>query len=419
MLVVCHYILARLRTNCGALCVLALLALAPELGSAQDTALFPESPAPGSRTHAAHDNSSGSAKAVGENGWPTDTRSDLSRPGSDWFPKNSVTDLNDNPSLQDQSDLKFFLDKRDYTPPAQQQAANQAEPKDISPQGVIEKFGDPDQDAPLEPLADSPKPLQAVMLALNAEDPELAYKYARQYVRRLRKLQSQSDRIVSLIGVAREREGMMDEQTARTWASTPEDRALLAADREREKALLDENAGLAELDERARALIARAQESEDIGNLDTVKKAAPSNTAPDAATAQRQIQALRAKFRGKITPDPSGRVQVLFFFRTTDKVSAENARNLERVYRQYAEDNRVNFLGLLLGDENPEAVRTFRRYTKASFEFKPGANLAKVMGVSATPTVAFVVPSSGKATLMSGGMSQVQLSEMVSIMQGR
>lgn len=387
------------------------------------------------------DSAQDSAQAHEGNVWPTAGRSPRGRAGTDWFPKNSVSDLNSKPELQSASEIKYFLERRDHPASlendsimsvAEQVSSEQAGsgaaaaakslPPENTREGMVARFGDPAQDAPVLAKPDAPKPFQGLMAALEYGDTDLARKYARQYVRYVRNIQERSTRAMSMQGAAMSQEGMLDAVKEKSWNILPEERAFLEQERENAKLLKTEQQRMAALDDRALGVLKDAESLENLGadafaGSRITEKRGSKEAAPSAD--EQELRAnIRKIYQERITPDPKGRADVFFFMRTKDAKSAAQARELEQVYRKYIEDDQINIIALNLDTVPVETVRLFRRQTKASFPIKEGAGLAKALGVKDVPTVAVIAPTTGKAQFISEQLKFAEIDEIVGMTAG-
>jgi hypothetical protein len=83
---------------------------------------------------------------------------------------------------------------------------------------LLAKYGDPSKDAPVLAIENAPTPFKAMMESLQEQDREMAFQYAKQYVRHLRNLQDRSTEVMSLVGFAQKRESMIE---GSEWSKTP------------------------------------------------------------------------------------------------------------------------------------------------------------------------------------------------------
>ncbi|MCB0320681.1 MAG: hypothetical protein KDD60_07110, partial [Bdellovibrionales bacterium] len=86
-------------------------------------------------------------------------------------------------------------------------------------ESIIALYGDPSGPTPIEAEDNAPEPFKAMHMAAEIGDEELAFQYARQYVRRMGKLRSRMDLIMGLQAKALEAEGMADGEG---WTSADE-----------------------------------------------------------------------------------------------------------------------------------------------------------------------------------------------------
>lgn len=340
-----------------------------------------------------------------------------------WWDKDIAKSWHREAQIGERENFRFFREKRQREQPTPENVARHDKaPAEQAPQGdLLARFGDPNEDLPILGEEKAPRPYKAMLAALEEGNDEMAAAYARQYVRYVAGVQARVARTTSLIGAAMKREGMLSEQAARNWSILPGDEKLFAeatAELEREK----ERVAL--LDEATKSLLREAQAQEGFGNLDFVSE------NPDEATIARQQiereeenaaqlrQQTRARYAGKVPVDPRGQVQVYFFFRPQDGNAEAMARVVERLHREFVEDERVQIAGLTLEDALPVAIQNFRRASRATFRIKTGAKLARAVGVSRSPTIGIISMNTGKAFYDEGVKSYPVVEELVRMAQG-
>ena len=100
---------------------------------------------------------------------------------------------------------------------------------------LLKKYDDPAKDAPVLAVENAPRPFKAMMEALQLGQDDLAFQYAKQYVRHLKNLKERSVRVQSLTGFALKSEGLIEEGA---WKGAPaliEDQQLYQKDLEMRK----------------------------------------------------------------------------------------------------------------------------------------------------------------------------------------
>ena len=128
---------------------------------------------------------------------------------------------------------------------------------------LIEKYGDPAKDAPVLAIDSAPGPFKAMMESLQEGDDVIAFQYAKQYVRHLKNVQDRSTRVMSMVGLAQKREGMIEGDE---WSKVPslmEDKALYQKDiqTEQQKNGSEDAQNLdSDIDARAKSLVSRGKE---------------------------------------------------------------------------------------------------------------------------------------------------------------
>ena len=121
-------------------------------------------------------------------------------------------------------------------------------------------------------VENAPKPFKAMLRALEAGHDDLAFQYARQYVRYIGHVQSQNARLMSMTGKALEREGMAEPGQWKGGPDFVEDQEILERDLER-SGIAAKSAGL---DERTREMFEEAKAAERYRSLDERRLCGPS-----------------------------------------------------------------------------------------------------------------------------------------------
>lgn len=262
-----------------------------------------------------------------------------------------------------------------------------------------EKYGDPEEDQPILAMDNAPKPFQGLMEALQLGREDLAFQYARKYVRYLQGMQGRSMDVVGLVGKALEREGFAE---AAGWTKAEQfDRfnKVLEADRAKD----GEATKTKTLDDQAMELVQKAL-NEDGGAV----PAKPIKSKED------ELRDLRAS----VPTDPKGEVDVFFFMRINDEGSMKTAKDLAPIYEKSVGDRRINLLGLTLGPSQPLELNVFKSTSGAKFPIEDGTSMARIFEVRETPSVVFVSRNTGAAYFETGVKNSERLETVLKIMQG-
>jgi hypothetical protein len=297
------------------------------------------------------------------------------------------------------------------TQPAQEVKVEQktAQTKEEKRAELVKNFGAPDEEAPVQAQENAPKPFRAMMAALETGDDELAYKYARQYVRYMGRLQQRSTRVVGLMGTAMEREGMVEQGA---WQAAKE----FGSDRQYLDAELAENADRApeqrQLNEEATALLSKARMMEEEGEA---PKKAPSQPALDPAQERAQI---RQQLAREVPVDAGVKAQVYFFFKPLDSESQKMGRELQGMFA--SSRGHLDLIAMALTPMSDQEEKIFRSRTGATYAINPdGSNIARMMEVRGVPSTVLVSPRLNKAYAIGGMRKALFVDEVIKMMEGR
>jgi len=146
--------------------------------------------------------------------------------GAEYFPRVNFQPQLDLFSEEDLNELKAAAEK--------EKATNKDKDAELAklpaPERLLAKYGDPKRDTPVLAIENAPAPFKAMMESLQEGQDEMAFQYAKQYVRHLRNVQERSTHVMSLVGFAQKREGMIE---GNDWENAPalvEDKALYEKD---------------------------------------------------------------------------------------------------------------------------------------------------------------------------------------------
>ncbi len=294
--------------------------------------------------------------------------------------------------------------------PAQEAKTEQkaAKTKEEKREELVKNYGAPDEEAPVQAQENAPKPFRAMMAALETGDDELAYKYARQYVRYMGRLQQRSTRVVGLMGTAMEREGMVEKGA---WQAAKE----FGSDRQFLDAELAENAERApeqrELNEEASALLSKARMMEEGGEAPK----APSQPALNPVQERAQIRQHLAR---EVPVDAGVKVQVYFFFKPLDTQSQNMGRELQGMFA--SSRGHLDLIAMALTPMSDQEEKIFRSRTGATYAINPdGSNIARMMEVRGVPSTVLVSPRLNKAYAIQGMRKALFVDEVIKMMEGR
>lgn len=344
-----------------------------------------------------------------------DAKSEQARAG--FFTRGDVRDVFGTQLEQTkQPTLRYFNQKRDR--PADLSGAVGPEASKVpavptSREAILQQFGDPSVPVPVRAIENAPLPFKGLIAAVEAGDDELAFQYAKQYSRYMEGVRRTSARAVSLTGLAMEGQGYVEEGG---WTGAPqlyEDRALLEKDLSREKGNRNrgENPGaVTAVDAKVRALVERAkQETLSEGNL-------------LAEADQRKVEAIDRKTirearLGKVPVDPSGRVDVYWFFTPESAESQKMAAEIQKLHAQG--DKQLTVLGVTMKPVADQELQKFASAHGITFPLRNASNLTRSLGVKRAPTTAFIGQQSGKAYFEQGVLSFVAVDEIARMARGK
>jgi len=229
---------------------------------------------------------------------------------------------------------------------------------------ILDKFGDPEADISIPGRDDAPLPFRGMMAALEVDNRELAQKYARQYVRYLKRVQNKTDKVMAVVNKAMGDEGM-------TPTNTPK--------------------------------------AED--NLEPTKTVEQDE--------EKLREEVRLAVKDRVPQDPFGEVDVYFFFKMDDEGSKLMIPEIESFYKKFSSDKNVRFMALSLDNPTKEDIKEYSDTYKLSFPIKSGMALAKKLNVSGVPTT-LVIPHNASTRMIvePGFRRSFYLEEVVSLMKG-
>lgn len=262
-------------------------------------------------------------------------------------------------------------------------------------QKILAEYGDPNADAPIPVVDTAPRPFKAMMKALDANDDELAYSYARQYLRHLKNLQTRSSKVSDLVELGMEDEGIKE------------------GDGLKQNKILEDKAYAGALDEKGKALleIAEAHEAEET-------KLKEKQSRQDSIQERLERQKLKHLFEGKVPVDPKGAVDVLFFFNAGDENAISMTKEIQALYKKNKPDQRINVMGVSLEVLSYDGIKRFRKKSGATFPIRNDGRFHELFKVSDSPTTVFISRTTGNARYEPGIREYLYLDELVKAIQG-
>lgn len=292
------------------------------------------------------------------------------------------------------------------------------DPDNTSEDDIVSEFGDPDEKLPMMAVENAPKPFKAMLRALEAGHDDLAFQYARQYVRYIGHVQSQNARLMSMTGKALEREGMAESSQWQGGPNFVEDQEILERDLER-SGIGSKSGGL---DERTREIFEEAKAAEK--KADARNAPGGENSIVPSMTDDAAVQALinnesgqpsrvGGVSRGVAAGQP---VDVFFFFSPNDRGALEMAPEIESLHRSGLP---VNVVGFVTPSYNLGEAQRFKSLTRTTFMIRDGSKLARSMQLTGTPTVVVTDPRTGKVVSKSGVVRYTDLEQIVKSLDSR
>lgn len=287
-----------------------------------------------------------------------------------------------------------------------------AQPK--TAEEIIKTFGDPAAPYPVAATEDAPGPFKAMYAAMNAGDDELAFKYAVQYVKFRDQLKEQNKKAVSIMGHAQRKAGILP---AGSWPDADshaeyaylQDIPVPGVDDVAETAAKEQINVTAETQQ----LIAKLKEAQfDLFNDEKQK------IKKDLQSFEIQEREATRKELGSTLPvAATGEIDILVFLKLSQDESLELAPEIQKLHAVIQKSKKVNLAAFSMGALSPSAIKSFQFTTKTQFPLLPGTEVAKSMGLKATPAVIFVTRE-GKSHLEVGFQNFFRLDEIRKIMQG-
>ncbi len=233
-----------------------------------------------------------------------------------------------------------------------------------SKDAIVKMYGDPDQNVPLPGREDAPAPFRAMMASLELGDTELAQKYAKQYVKYLKGVQTKTDEVMALVNKAMSAEGMIQKQEL--------------------------------LDDEAPAVVEQGFDEE---------------------KARDDVQ---VALKDTVPQDPFGEVDVYFFFKMDDENSRLVLPEIAAFYAVIKDDPKIKFVALSLDNASREDLQEYKDTLGITFPIRGGIKLAKKLNVSAVPATLIMTHNSPQKVVVENGFRRAfYLEEVTNLMKGK
>lgn len=290
--------------------------------------------------------------------------------------------------------------------------AQQDDSPEAQKERIVREFGSPDDEIPILGDEKAPKPFRGMMHALESGNKELAFQYARSYVRYMNKVKERSSLAAQLAGLGAEIEGT---QPRRDHSEEQDTSGYLGIyKKELGKAVENESAVLS-LNPEAQELLARAR-GETLDAQDS--EAAAANRRPLGEAAERAL--VHENHPGGLPVDPNGRVSVYYFLSVADKGPHSMLTDVQRLYDTYAKDQKVRVVGISLVSRAELGVSEMRyRENAITLPIEENKELAASFGIVRTPAVVVVAETDQRVILEKGHRTFWYLDELVRTVGGR
>lgn len=303
-----------------------------------------------------------------------------------------------------------------------------------SPQDIVKKFGNPDQEPRVTAEENSPDSYKGLLAALEVGDDALAYKYARQYVRYQRNLQERIKKLTELSQIALERDGLVPEQEQ---SEDPNyERAKRIADAiegNSNRIKLGPDTRRVQLDKQTQDLLKFAQSEEeknifkednssflggDIGNQ-AGKDSMSRGTQTFDLVKPKSLAEIRSEIAARVRPDPQGKVLVQYFFRPSDKSNAEMIKKVAEIAWMYRDVPRVGFVAFTIDRMSKLELESISGQYPAVLPVRSGSDLAEKLEIKRSPAIVVIAASTGEAHILQGKQDKQYLEEFIKRVHGR
>jgi len=287
---------------------------------------------------------------------------------------------------------------------------NQGSKKLSAKEELVNKYGNPNIDKIVKAQEDSPEPFKAMVESYSRGEKELAYQYARQYVKYISDLKKVTNDVIGLQGQALIQESVLPKGA---W---PNDQRFKPFEQYRTDI---EAEGIPEKGESYEVNI----DQESLELLDQLNN--DEFKLFDKETSKEEEIRLRAKAKAylieRIPSFGDVPIDVLFFFDVEDEKSRLAAKELNKLYK-FSKNNlkqKYNFAGLSIKKLEKGEKDLFKAKSKIQVPIIEGSVLAKNLKISKTPSYVFISRNDGRSYIESGIRSYFYLEELLKLLEGR
>lgn len=294
-------------------------------------------------------------------------------------------------------------------------APSPEQPQDHRSQ-IAKEFGAPEEEDQILGDEKAPKAFRGMMHALEAGDKELAFKYARRYTRYLNKLNDRTQLVARISGLGAEVEGYRP-RLDHSEESDPSGFNEIAK-KQLEEIVKNESSVISG-NPAAQELLARARQEELSENPNVASEGSGflATSRPLGESAERAL--LYKNHQRPIPVDPRGRVNIFFFISTGDLGPQSMIGDIQRLKDRFEKDKRVEFKGISLVPSVERIIGTMERIgVRVTFPIEHDPKLATALGITHTPALVVMAPSTGDYVLEKGHRTVWYIDELIKAVQG-
>lgn len=230
---------------------------------------------------------------------------------------------------------------------------------------ILKAYGDPAENVEVKAQDSAPLPYKGMLAALNIGNKELAFDYAKQYVRYKKDVMETVSEAVKAQGYAKFAEGE-ELNPEKLIKEDPNSEYLKYA--------------LKDLDEK------KSKEAKDLDE----EAAQVLNSAQETTVNEKSDRMLAKKNLIEFLKDlkPAKKVDLIYFLKPGQVESATMAKEIEKVKAKY--QGKINVVGMTLDTTDKLALKDFKEENALSFEIGVGKKLATDLKITGTPTLLFI-----------------------------
>lgn len=283
-------------------------------------------------------------------------------------------------------------------PPPQQPGDQSQQPKSLSRDEILKKYGAPEEPRPIKAKADAPVEMQALFDSINSGDTELAWQYALAMARRNQATQEMVAKATDYQLLAMEAAGMRaEENPAGDGADINPNRLELK--------------GLIEKTKRER--LAKKLDP----NLPVAAQVGAADDLTDTTTPPANRQTTTPG-NPQIPVDPAGRVKLVIFFDEKSADAKEFAKTIRPLREQFKADSNVTILGATRWSYPIQSLQWLSAELNFPFGMTSGEALSRELKIHEYPTYLFIAQSSKDTYRVVGSHGVEEVSKVIQQMKG-